>query len=56
VQVRAREEGRAANLAEVRAAVERDLLRARTEAAGEAFYRKLRERYTVRIEPARERG
>lgn len=50
VRVEAREEARAPALDEVRAAVERDLLRARTEAQSEAFYRKLRERYTVRFE------
>lgn len=50
VEVRAREPGRAPALAEVRVAVERDLLRARAEQAGEAFYRALRERYTVRLE------
>jgi hypothetical protein len=50
VRIEAREEARAPALDEVRAAVERDLLRARTEEQGEAFYRKLRERYTVRID------
>ena len=50
VEVRAREPARTPALAEVRPAVERDLLRARAEEAGEAFYRSLRERYTVRIE------
>jgi hypothetical protein len=30
--------------------VERDLLRARADEAGEAFYQSLRQRYTVRIE------
>ena len=42
--------GRTPALAEVRAQVERDFVRARSEQAGEAFYQKLRERYTVRIE------
>ena len=37
-------------LAEVRGAVERDLLAERREAANEALYRGLRERYTVRYE------
>jgi hypothetical protein len=50
VLVEAREEARAPALAEVRAQVERDLLRAREERANEVFYRTLRERYTVRIE------
>jgi len=50
VELRAREPGRAPALAEVRPAVERDLLRARADEAGEAFYQSLRERYTVRIE------
>jgi hypothetical protein len=50
VLVEAREEARAPALAEVRAEVERDLLRAREEQASEAFYQTLRERYTVRIE------
>jgi hypothetical protein len=52
VELRAREEGRAPSLAEVRDAVERDVLRARSEAAAEAFYRRLRERYTLRVEAA----
>jgi hypothetical protein len=52
VEVRAREPGRTPALAEVRAAVERDLLRARADETGEAFYRALRQRYTVRIEAA----
>jgi hypothetical protein len=56
VEVRAREPGRTPALAEVRAAVERDLLRARADEASEAFYRALRERYTVRIEVAPERA
>lgn len=37
-------------LDEVRAQVERDFVRARAEQLGEAFYQKLRARYTVRIE------
>lgn len=55
VEVRAREPGRAPALAEVRAAVERDLLRARADEASDAFYRSLRARYEVRIEPDAER-
>jgi hypothetical protein len=54
VEIRAREPGRTPPLAEVRAAVERDLLRARADAASEAFYRELRARYTVRIETGAE--
>ena len=50
VLLEVREEGRAPALAEVRAQVERDLLRAREEQANEAFYQTLRARYTVRIE------
>jgi hypothetical protein len=50
VELRARESGRTPDLAEVRAAVERDLLRARADEAGEAFYRALRQRYSVRVE------
>jgi hypothetical protein len=50
IELHAREEGRTPALAEVRPAVERDLLRARADEAGEAFYRSLRERYTVRSE------
>jgi len=37
-------------LADVRTAVERDVIQARTEQAKHAFYRTLRQRYTVRIE------
>jgi parvulin-like peptidyl-prolyl isomerase len=50
LELRARDPARAPALAEVREAVERDLLRARADEAGEAFYRSLRERYSVRIE------
>jgi hypothetical protein len=52
VELRAREGGRPATLEEVRAAVERDLLHARTEEANEAFYQKLRANYAVRIDAA----
>jgi hypothetical protein len=41
---------RTPELAEVRAAVERDLLSDQSKKIGEAFYAALRERYTVRIE------
>jgi hypothetical protein len=50
VEINAREPGRIPTLAEVRVAVERDLLRARAEQSGEAFYQSLRQRYSVRIE------
>lgn len=50
VEIRSREPGRVPALAEVRVAVERDLLRARAEKSGEAFYQSLRKRYVVRIE------
>ena len=39
-------------LGQVRAMVERDLLRARANQANEAIYDKLRANYRVRIEPA----
>jgi len=54
VQIGAREPGRVPALNEVRAAVERDLLRARAEQSGEAFYQSLRQRYSVRIEAGSE--
>ena len=41
---------RTPGLAEVRAAVERDLLSDKSKQIGEAFYAALRERYTVRVE------
>lgn len=50
VELRARDEGRPATLDETRAAVERDLLHARTEEAKAAYYAKLRATYKVRIE------
>jgi hypothetical protein len=37
-------------LAEVRVAVERDLLRAGAQQSGEALYQEMRQRYAVRIE------
>ena len=52
IHLRAREGGQAATLQEVRAAVERDLLHARTRQASEDFYSKLRAGYEVRIEGA----
>jgi hypothetical protein len=50
VEIKARDSGRPATLAEARAAVERDWLRARTEEVNAEFYRKLRANYNVRIE------
>jgi hypothetical protein len=50
VRVTARQEARPAALADVRADVERDLLHARAQEVDAAFYRKLRQRYTVRVE------
>jgi len=50
VDLRARDDGRAATLDEVRAAVQRDWLHARTEELKAAYYNKLRANYTVRIE------
>jgi hypothetical protein len=52
VELLARDARRPAKLEEVRAAVERDLIHARTEQANAAFYEKLRAGYTVRIEAA----
>ena len=50
VRVELREGPKAATLADVRDAVERDLRYARAEAASDALYERLRARYTVRIE------
>jgi hypothetical protein len=50
VEIGSREPGRVPALAEVRVAVERDLLRARADQSGEALYQSLRQRYAVRIE------
>lgn len=50
VEIRSRELSRLPPLAEVRAAVLRDLLSARANQSGEAFYQSLRKRYAVRIE------
>lgn len=50
VEIAAREPGRLPSLVEARAAVERDLLRARANQSAEAFYQSLRQRCTVRIE------
>ena len=49
VEVTGTEKARDATLVEVRDAVERDLLRARSEQASKAFYEKLRSGYVVRI-------
>ena len=55
VRIDGRTPARAPTLAEVRKAVERDLLNARTQDAMDEFYRTLSKRYTVKIEvdPAR---
>jgi hypothetical protein len=50
VEIRSREPSRLPPLDEVRAAVERDLLRTRADQSAEAFYQSLRQRYPVRIE------
>lgn len=47
-----RTDGRLARLEEVREAVARDLGHARAQAADEAYYRRLREKYVVRVENA----
>jgi hypothetical protein len=52
VEVTARVPGRMATLDEARAAVERDLLHARAEEAGKAYYGQLRSNYSVRVESA----
>jgi len=52
VMLTAREPGRQATLDEVRAPLERDWLQARTQAAQEAFFKRLRAKYSVRIEAA----
>lgn len=51
VRIEKRTPERAARLEEVRAAVERDFGAARAQAAQEGAYRRLREKYLVRIEP-----
>jgi len=51
VHLDARSEGRAPPLEQVRAAVERDVLRAHAAQADEAMYDRLRANYRVRIEP-----
>ena len=50
VKISAHTPARSPQLDEVRAAVERDLLNARTSQINESFYAALRERYTVRME------
>ena len=55
VQLSARVDGFSPKLAEVRPAVERDLMRDLADRANQAFYRKLRSRFTVRIESERPR-
>lgn len=50
VIIQDRQPARLPALAEVKAAVQRDLLRARAEQSGETFYQSLRQRYAVRVE------
>lgn len=50
VRIDSRDEGRPATLAEVRSDVERDLMHVRTQAANDAYYRRLRDKYVVRVE------
>lgn len=50
VEIGAREAGRVPALAEVREAVERDLLQARADEASDAFYESLRRRYEVIVD------
>jgi hypothetical protein len=50
VRVEVREPSKTAALADVRSAVERDVQYARSQAASDALYERLRSRYTVRIE------
>lgn len=52
VELSASDPGRPATLEEARNAVERDLQVARTEEAKNAYYEKLRSKYTVRVEDA----
>lgn len=52
VELRVRDDGRRAALAEVRAAVERDLLSHRSAELKAAFYARLRANYKVRVEAA----
>ena len=52
VHVELRQPARAAALSDVRDAVERDVQYARSEAASDALYQRLRARYAVRIETA----
>ena len=50
VEIQERIDGRDPTLSEVRAAVERDLLREKSQEIGEQFYAALRQRYVVRID------
>ena len=52
VELQTRRAARNATLEEVREAVERDLLHARTEEANAAFYARMRANYDVRIDDA----
>ncbi len=50
VRLEKREDGRVARLADVREAVERDVLHAKAQAANDAYYESLRSKYAVRVE------
>lgn len=50
IRLEKREDGRLAKLADVRDAVERDLLHAKAQAANDAYYESLRSKYAVRVE------
>ena len=50
VMIEASKPGRLPELAEIKTAVQRDLLRARVEQSGETYYQSLRQRYAVRVE------
>jgi len=50
VMIQASQPGRLPDLAEVKTAVQRDLLRARAEQSSEAHYQSLRQRYAIRVE------
>jgi PPIC-type PPIASE domain len=52
VQVTQRQDGRPVTLEQVRNEVERDMLHDRTQQAAEAFYKRLRSNYAVRIDGA----
>jgi hypothetical protein len=53
VKLNSHEPGRAAELADVRAAVERDFLNNQSEKLNEAFYSALKSRYSIQVEAAK---